>query len=57
MKLNLRNLWIKLKAEIVQPVDYDECVCNEILPKNFFVDGGKCAKCGFQMYESKPKVK
>ena len=55
MKLNLRNLWIKLKAEIVQPVD--ECVCVEILPFKFFENGGKCAKCGLQFYETKPKVK
>jgi len=55
MKLNLRNLWIKLKAEIVQPVD--ECVCGEILPYKFIEKGGRCKRCGFQMYETKPTLK
>ena len=50
-----RKFWDSVKKEIVLPLD--ECICGELYPDRYFQNGGKCAKCGFQMYETKPKLK
>jgi hypothetical protein len=36
-------------------VEYSECICGEIHEKDFFINGGTCVHCGFNISKTETK--